>query len=124
MVSADPSQWNEDTKPFSASIKDGKLYGRGASDMKGAFATMFHVASLLKTILKDGYNGEIYVVGSVVEELFEGVNFLHAINHIKPDVIIIGEASERNINIAQRGRAEILITVYGKSKHASVGRTT
>lgn len=123
-VNADPSQWDEDTKPFSASIKDNKLYGRGSSDMKGAFAIMFHAASLLKKLLANDYNGEIYVVGSVVEELFEGVNFLHAINNIKPDVIIIGEASERRVNIAQRGRAEILITVFGKSKHASVGRTT
>ncbi|MEQ8191584.1 MAG: M20/M25/M40 family metallo-hydrolase [Candidatus Eremiobacterota bacterium] len=123
-VNADPSKWDEEIKPHSAAIKDQKLYGRGASDMKGAFATMFHAMKLVKELDGNEFDGEVYIVGTVVEELFEGVCFLEAIKKIQPDYIIIGEASECRLNIAQRGRGEILISIFGYGKHASVGRTT
>jgi len=123
-VNADPSRWAEETRPFSGSVKERRLYGRGASDMKGAFAAMFYAARLLGSLPPEEYGGEIYVVGTVVEELFEGVCFLEAIKKIRPDYVIVGEASECRINIGQRGRGEILIGIYGYGKHASVGRTT
>ena len=123
-VNADPAKWDEETGPFSAAIKDRKLYGRGASDMKGAFATMLHSMHVLKGLDPAHYGGEIYIVGTVVEELFEGVCFLEALKKIQPDFVIVGEASEGRLNIAQRGRAEILIHVFGRGAHASVGRTT
>ncbi|MEQ8170221.1 MAG: M20/M25/M40 family metallo-hydrolase [Candidatus Eremiobacterota bacterium] len=123
-VNADPAKWDEEIKPYSAAIKDQKLYGRGASDMKGAFATMFHALKLVKELDGNEFDGEVYIVGTVVEELFEGVCFLEAIKKIQPDYVIIGEASECRLNIAQRGRGEILISIFGYGKHASVGRTT
>jgi len=123
-VNADPAQWDSEAGPYAATIKGGKLYGRGSSDMKGAFATMFNSSAFLKGLDPKEYGGEIYVVGTVVEELFEGVCLLEALKKIQPDYVIIGEASECRLNIAQRGRGEILINVFGHSKHASVGRTT
>ena len=41
---------------------------------------------------------------------------------IRPDFVIIGEASQGRINIGQRGRAEIVITSFGQPQHASTGR--
>ena len=123
-VNAEPSKWDPETSPHSATIKDQKLYGRGASDMKGAFAAMFSSGAFLKNLDSKEYGGEVYIVGTVVEELFEGVCFLEALKKISPDYIIIGEASECRLNIAQRGRGEILISVFGHGKHASVGRST
>ncbi len=123
-VNADPSHWDPKTPPHGAAIKDNRLYGRGASDMKGAFAAMFCAAASLKSLDPKKFSGEIYVVGTVVEELFEGVCFLEALKKIHPDHIIIGEASECRLNIAQRGRGEIAISSFGRSTHASVGRTT
>jgi len=123
-VNADPALWAPETGPHSAVIRDDKLYGRGASDMKGAVAIMLHAAHLLKQLPPESLVGEVIVVGTVVEELFEGVCFMEALDEIRPDFVIVGEATSCKINIAQRGRAEILITVFGASKHASVGRTT
>ncbi len=123
-VNADPPQWNREAGPYDGAIRDGRLYGRGASDMKGAVACMVQAASLLKRLPGTGFSGQVYVVGTVVEELFEGVCFGEALEAIHPDYVIIGEASECRVNIAQRGRAEVVMTVHGIGKHASVGRTT
>jgi len=120
-VSATESEWDIATKPFSGTVLNGKIYGRGTVDMKSAFCSMLHAAASLKKLPKN-YSGKIYVVGTVIEELFEGVAFLEALKSIRPDFIIVGEASEGRINIGQRGRGEITITVYGQPQHASTGR--
>ena len=41
----DPSAWSHD--PWAAEIEDGKIYGRGASDMKGSVASMVLAAARL-----------------------------------------------------------------------------
>lgn len=123
-VNADPAQWSPDTSPTSGAIKDGRLYGRGASDMKAALACMLQAAPQLKGLPGAEFSGQVFVVGTVVEELFEGVCFGEALESIQPDYVIIGEASGCRVNIAQRGRAEVVMTVHGVGKHASVGRST
>jgi putative selenium metabolism hydrolase len=120
-VSVNPAEWDAQTRPFTGSVVNGRLYGRGAADMKASFAVMLHAAASLAG-LKGPFNGRVYVVGTVVEELFEGVCFLEALKKLRPDIVIVGEATEGRINIGQRGRAEIVFTVYGEPQHASTGR--
>ena len=123
-VNVDPAQWAPETQPHSGVVKDGALFGRGASDMKAALACMLQAAGQLKSLPGTGFSGQLFVVGTVVEELFEGVCFTEALETIQPDHVIVGEATECRVNIAQRGRAEVVFNVHGVSKHASVGRTT
>lgn len=120
-VSANAAEWEPDKRPFSGSIHDGRLYGRGAADMKASFGVLLHAAASLHN-LSAPFNGRVYVVGTVVEELFEGVCFLEALKEIRPDSVIIGESTAGKINIGQRGRAEIVITSFGQPQHASTGR--
>jgi acetylornithine deacetylase/succinyl-diaminopimelate desuccinylase-like protein len=121
-VNVNPDDWSEDTKPFDANIKDGKVFGRGTADMKGADAAMITAMTFMKNF-KDDFNGELYFVGTTVEELFEGVSIMEPLSEIQPDYLIIGEASECNLNFGQRGRAEITLTLFGKNQHAASGRT-
>lgn len=112
----DPTKWKVD--PFGGVIKDGKLYGRGASDMKCALGAMVYAAAQLK---KDNVelNGDVYVVGVVFEEIFEGMALGKVLDVINPDCVIIGEASQLTLNIGQRGRAEIVIETQGINAHSS-----
>jgi len=120
-VNADPQDWAAETRPWAGAVRDGRIYGRGAADMKSSVVCMLHAASTF-TQASPEFSGKIYVIGTVVEELFEGICFLEALKDTRPDYIVVGEATGGKVNIGQRGRAEIVITSFGQPKHASTGR--
>lgn len=111
------SDWTE--KPFAGTIKDGKIYGRGASDMKGQTAAMIAAASYFAEDTKKDFAGEIYIAGVVFEEIFEGVAARLISKKVEPDYVVIGESSELNLKIGQRGRGEINIETFGKPAHSA-----
>ena len=64
----DVNKWQYN--PFQGKIEDGKVYGRGASDMKGALAAMvFALGELAQN--RAELSGEVYVSGTVHEEIAE-----------------------------------------------------
>ncbi len=112
---ANRSSWTRE--PFGAEIENGRIYGRGTSDMKGALAGMIMAAVFLK---KDGgTDGDIYVSGTIFEEVAEGWALDFVLNEVHPDIVIIGESTELNLNIGQRGRAEIIVETKGVPAHSS-----
>ncbi|MEG2930050.1 MAG: YgeY family selenium metabolism-linked hydrolase, partial [Oscillospiraceae bacterium] len=113
----DPAAWTYN--PFAAEIHDGKIYGRGTSDMKGALAAMAVAAANFAKDNDKDFAGEICVAGVVHEECFEGIGARKISASVKPDYVIIGEASQLNVKIGQRGRAEIVLEVFGKAAHSA-----
>jgi putative selenium metabolism hydrolase len=113
---SDGGQWTKD--PFGGELWDEKIYGRGATDMKGAVAAMVYAVG---AIAQRGEQpaGDIYVSGTVQEENFEGIAFDKVLEQVKPDVVVIGEATELRLNIGQRGRGELAVYTYGKSAHSA-----
>ncbi len=109
--------WNHD--PFVPVIEDGKLYGRGTSDMKGAVAAFFCAAAYFLEDHGKDFAGEIHTAGVVHEECFEGVAARSISELVNPDYVVIGEASGLNIKTGQRGRAEILLETFGKAAHSA-----
>lgn len=105
--------------PFGAEIHDGKIYGRGATDMKGAVSAMACAAANFAKDTNKDFAGDIYVAGVVHEECFEGVAARAISERVKPDYVVIGEASQLNIKIGQRGRGEIVIETFGKPCHSA-----
>lgn len=114
---ANPDAWTHD--PFAGEIVDGKLYGRGTSDMKGAVASFAAAASFFAQDTGRDFAGEIYVDGVVHEECFEGVASRSISEIVKPDYVVIGEASLCNLKIGQRGRAEIVVETFGVPAHSA-----
>ena len=114
---SDATQWKHD--PFGAQIEDGKIYGRGTSDMKGAVAAMACAIANYAQLTNREFAGELFVAGVVHEECFEGVAAREISQYVKPDYVIIGEASQLNVKIGQRGRAEIMVETFGKPAHSA-----
>lgn len=113
----DGGKWKHD--PFGGVIEDGRIFGRGASDMKGSVSAMICAAGCLAKDTGKDFAGEIYVSGVVHEECFEGIAAREISKRIKPDYVVIGEASELNLKIGQRGRAEIVVETFGKPAHSA-----
>lgn len=113
----DPVPWQHD--PFGGELVDGKIYGRGASDMKGAVAAMACAAGFFAQDTARDFAGTVYVAGVVHEECFEGVAARRISKLTQPDYVVIGEASELNLKIGQRGRAEVVIETFGKPAHSA-----
>lgn len=113
----DESKWQH--APYSGELENGKIYGRGASDMKGAVSAMILGASYFAEDCQKNFAGNIYVAGVVHEECFEGIAARKISQRIKPDYVIIGEASELNLKRGQRGRAEVIVETEGKPAHSA-----
>ncbi len=112
---SDISRWRHD--PFEAIIEDGRIYGRGTSDMKGADSAMIMAAARFS---KDrDFAGKVYVSCSCQEEIFEGVSTRAVSEYCRPDYVIIGESTNLKLNIGQRGRAEIVVETEGRTCHSA-----
>lgn len=115
----DRDRWSVD--PFGGTVSGGKIYGRGVADMKASLGAMIWAgAGLLER--RDRLPGDIYISGTVSEEIAEGCSIGTVLDRVRPDYVVIGEASELNVKIGQRGRAEIVVESRGKSSHSSSPR--
>ncbi|MDO5725142.1 MAG: YgeY family selenium metabolism-linked hydrolase [Tissierellia bacterium] len=114
---SDESKWKY--PPFNAEIHDDKIHGRGTSDMKGAVAAMACAAANFAKDTNKDFPGKIHVAGIVHEECFEGVAAREISKNFNPDYVVIGEASQLNLKIGQRGRGEIKLEVFGKPAHSA-----
>jgi len=113
----EPALWH--TSPFRPVIRDGKLYGRGTSDMKSAIGCFLVAAEDFLKKYGNDFEGTLAFSGIVMEECFEGIAARSVSRIVKPDLVMIGEASDCNIKVSQRGRAEIALEVFGRPAHTS-----
>ncbi|HUP27497.1 MAG TPA: M20/M25/M40 family metallo-hydrolase [Chloroflexia bacterium] len=115
----DESRWPY--PPFEGRIVDGEIWGRGSSDLKGSLATHVYAGALLKRTGIPLPN-EVYVTGVVQEEVGGLGSFVLA-ESLPVDYVLIGEPSANRIALGHRGRLELVVTITGKSVHASVPDT-
>jgi putative selenium metabolism hydrolase len=80
---------------------------------------MVAAAGFFAQDLDRDFAGTVCVAGVVHEECFEGVAAREISRQYRPDYVVIGEASELNLKIGQRGRAEIVVETFGKPAHSA-----
>ena len=106
--------WTHD--PFGGAIVDGFVYGRGAADMKGALAAMIHAAA---GVDRAKLRGRVVITATVMEENLEGAALKAVMDAVRPDFVVIGEATELRLVRGGRGRAEIHLETIGRPAHSS-----
>jgi len=113
---ADPTRWS--FKPFSGAVKDGRILGRGATDMKGGLAAML---SATRVLVEQNVplQGELLITGVMDEESY-GLGATSLVDAgTRADMAVIGEPTDLAIMIAQKGILWLEITTRGVSGHAS-----
>ena len=117
----DRATWTVD--PWAAEIRDDRLYGRGACDMKGGVAAILAaVRSLRAGGDLDSLGGELMVV-LVPSEEDGGQGTLAAIRSgATGDMAIITEPSRLDVVVAHAGAITFRLTVPGRAAHASQRR--
>jgi acetylornithine deacetylase len=117
----DPATWTTD--PWAAEIRDGRLYGRGACDMKGGVAAILAaVRSIGRESALHRLSGELLVV-LVPSEEDGGQGTLAAIRSgATGDMAIITEPSRLDVVVAHAGAITFRLTVPGRAAHASQRR--
>ncbi len=114
--------WDYD--PFTAFIEDGKLYGRGSSDMKGALACMLCATEQFKT---SEFRNSLYLLFSSDEET--GCAGARAIaensqlfKQSHPQYGVIGEPTSLEVVHSHKGAVQFHAVARGHAAHSSTGK--
>lgn len=115
----DVSKWK--FPPFEATEHEGKIYGRGATDMKSGLAAMV-IAMIELHEEKQKLNGKIRLLATVGEEVGElGAEQLTQKGYADDlDGLIIGEPSGHRIVYAHKGSINYTVKSTGKNAHSSM----
>jgi acetylornithine deacetylase len=122
VVPVDGQNW--DTDPFQATLRDGKLFARGAADMKGFIGIILAQAPKFVAALNDNrldaplhyslsYDEEVGCIGvrGLIRDLEE--------NHIRPAGCVVGEPTSMQPIIAHKGTHRFRCRVRGREAHSS-----
>ncbi|AFZ69331.1 M20 family metallopeptidase [Deinococcus peraridilitoris] len=104
--------------PYGAVIEEGRLYGRGAVDIKGSLAAQVYGAITVKP-------RRSVLVAAMVKEEIGGIGAAHFTRHLDMDVglCLVGEPSQNSLMIGHRGVARFPVRFRGVAHHAGFARS-
>lgn len=109
-----PSAWSSD--PFSPIVRDGRVYGRGAGDMKGGLIAACLAFHLLKDAGLSPSSRLVYQ--SVIEEECTGIGTLACLHRgYIADAALIPEPFGQSVLVAQLGVLWVEVEARGRSAH-------
>jgi succinyl-diaminopimelate desuccinylase len=122
VVPAGGTAWGVD--PFAAELRDGKIYGRGASDMKSGLAAMAVAVANLRQE-ETTFPGDLLFAATASEEVdccgarrFVERGILEGVG-----AVVIAEPTRGDVILAHKGALWVEITTRGKSAHGSTPET-
>lgn len=111
--------------PFSGELRDGRVWGRGASDTKGPMAAMLEALRRLVESKRRPSETDLWFLGLMGEESGnEGIEFLmnsdfFARRGVHPDFGIAGEPTDLKVVHRHKGALWLRVRARGRSAHAS-----
>lgn len=105
------------TAPFDPVVRDGKLFGRGAQDMKGGVASILAAARRLAQS-PAGLKGRV-IVAIVADEEYASVGADAAVADWKADAAVVAEPTDLAIGIGHKGFEWVEVETQGVAAHGS-----
>jgi acetylornithine deacetylase len=99
--------------PHVARVEDGRLYGRGAYDMKGALA-----AILIAAAGAPGVRGDV-IVTAVADEELASIGTEAVLERVRADGAIVPEPTDLQVAVAHRGFVGFELETHGVAAHGS-----
>ncbi|GAB4066527.1 acetylornithine deacetylase [Ancylobacter sonchi] len=119
VVPVEGQDWS--SPPFTATIRDGKLYGRGSSDMKGFLAT---VLAAVPDFVRHATQRPVHLCFSYDEEVgCAGAPDLVAATAalaVPPMLCLVGEPSSLKVARAHKGKFANRLIITGKGGHSAL----
>lgn len=103
--------------PFDPVLKDGRLYGRGAQDMKGGVAAMIDAVRVIAD--GGGLDAGDVIVACVVDEEHSSIGADALVTRWRADAGVVTEPTDLDIAICHKGFAWSEIVTTGKAAHGS-----
>lgn len=117
VASDEAGKWASD--PFTATVRDGKMYGKGSIDDKAPLAAMMRV---FVNMSQRPINGTLVLVAAAEEEVGGqlGTRTLADNGHLPEcDFIVVGEQTDNHIALAHKGVMRATVSTTGRSVHAT-----
>ncbi|MEZ4865615.1 MAG: M20 family metallopeptidase [Caldilineaceae bacterium] len=122
VTEGDPAAWTD--PPFSATIRDGRIYGRGANDMKaGVVCALVATKALVESGVR--LNGTL-LLGMVCDEEGQMIGIKHFVEQgwaDQVDAAIICEPEENHLCACQKGVMWLRVVIEGEMAHGAMPLT-
>ncbi|MGQ0549469.1 MAG: M20/M25/M40 family metallo-hydrolase [Armatimonadota bacterium] len=102
--------------PFGGRADGGRLYGRGAYDMKGSLAAMIEAGRL---VARHGLPAGELVLAFVIDEEYESLGTTDLLRRERADAAIVTEPTGLDLCLAHRGFVWARIETLGRAAHGS-----
>jgi len=119
VTEGDPSTWSH--PPFGGDVEDGRIWGRGAADMKGGLAAAMIAATAIKR--SGAPLGGRLVVGALVDEEGDMLGVRHFATSARARELtgaIVCEPEQNELCLEQRGVVWARVTVRGRMAHGAM----
>jgi len=102
--------------PFTPVVRDGRLYGRGAQDMKAGVAAMIDAARVACTT---GFRKGRLMIAAVVDEEYASIGADALVREWKADAAVVTEPTDLQIAVGHKGFAWAMVETRGVAAHGS-----